>query len=134
MFPISGEIFYSLSLTFMYCWPFNYLSDTSYLDCALCFHTVNRAFSQTVMTLGQGCPNLVLEGHCPAVFSSSLPQHTCKFLVCLMTFKLIKTLISRFRCVYLELELNSAGQNLDFEQKAEKITFLSKTIFRSDSV
>jgi len=27
-------------------------------------------------TLTQGCQNFVLEGHCPACFSSNLPQHT----------------------------------------------------------
>ncbi|KAI2652911.1 Sterile alpha motif domain-containing protein 12 [Labeo rohita] len=27
--------------------------------------------------VGQGCPNSVLEGRCPAEFSSNLPQHTC---------------------------------------------------------
>ncbi len=28
-------------------------------------------------SLKQGCPNSVLEGRCPAEFSSNLPQHTC---------------------------------------------------------
>lgn len=39
--------------------------------------------------LCQGCPNSVLEGHCPTEFSSNCPQHTdWKFLVCLIRARL----------------------------------------------
>ncbi len=53
----------------------------------------------------QGSSNLILEGLCPAEFSSNLPQHTCLEVSSIPS----KTLISCFRCVWLELELNSAG-------------------------
>ncbi len=56
-------------------------------------------------TLGQGSSNLILEGRSPAEFSSNLPQHTCLEVSSIP----IKTLISCFRCVWLGLELNSAG-------------------------
>ncbi len=46
----------------------------------------------------QGCLILLLEGCFPAEFSSNTPEWT--FLV------ILKTLISRFGCVLLELELN----------------------------
>ncbi len=45
--------------------------------------------------LNQGCPNWVLEGRCPAEFSSNLPQHTCMEDSSMPS----KTLISCFRCV-----------------------------------
>ncbi len=57
-----------------------------------------------VITLDQGSPNLILEGRCPVEFSSNLDQHTC------LEFSSIrKYLISWFRCVWLGLQLNSAG-------------------------
>ncbi len=55
--------------------------------------------------LDQGSSNLILEGRCPAEFSSNLPQHTCMEVSSIAS----KTLISCFRCVWLGLELNSAG-------------------------
>ncbi len=55
--------------------------------------------------LEQGSSNLILEGRCPAEFSSNLPQHTCLEVWSIPS----KTLISCFRCVWLGLELNSAG-------------------------
>ncbi len=51
------------------------------------------------------CPNSVLEGRCPAEFNSDFPQHTC----CVVSRMPSKSLISCFRCVWLGLELNSAG-------------------------
>ncbi len=45
--------------------------------------------------IDQGCPNSVLEGRCPAEFSSNLPQHTCLEASSMPS----KTLISCFRCV-----------------------------------
>ncbi len=44
--------------------------------------------------LGQGSPNLILEGQCPAEFSSNLPQLTSREVL-----SIPKTLISCFRCV-----------------------------------
>ncbi len=55
--------------------------------------------------LDQGSSNSILEGLCPAEFSSNLPQHTCLEVSSIPS----KTLISCFRCVWLGLELNSAG-------------------------
>ncbi len=55
--------------------------------------------------LVQGCPNLVLEGRCPAEFSSNLPQHTCREVSSVPS----ESLISWFRCVWLGLDLNFAG-------------------------
>ncbi len=55
--------------------------------------------------LNQGSSNLILEGQCPAEFSSNLPQHTCLEVSSIPS----KSLISCFRCVWLGLELNSAG-------------------------
>ncbi len=49
----------------------------------------------------QGSSNLSLEVQSAAEFSSNPP--TCDFLM------ILKTLISMLRCVWLELELNSAG-------------------------
>ncbi len=60
---------------------------------------------QCSVTLGQGCLNSVLEGQCPAEFRSNLPQHTCREVSSMPS----KSLISWFRCVWLGLELNSAG-------------------------
>ncbi len=45
--------------------------------------------------LDQGSSNLILEGLCPAEFSSNLPQHTCLEVSSIPS----KTLISCFRCV-----------------------------------
>ncbi len=59
--------------------------------------------------LNQGCPNLVLKGHCPAEFSSYMPQHTCLEVSRMPS----KSLMSWFRCVWLVLELNSVGPSLD---------------------
>ncbi len=47
------------------------------------------------LALQQGCPNSVLEGRCPANFSSNLPQHTCWEVSNMPS----KSLISCFRCV-----------------------------------
>ncbi len=55
--------------------------------------------------LEQGSSNLILEGWCPAEFSSNLSQHTCLEVSSIPS----KSLISCFRCVWLGLELNSAG-------------------------
>ncbi len=55
--------------------------------------------------LDQGSSNLILEGRCPAEFSSNLPQNSCLEVSSIPS----KTLISCFRCVELGLELNSAG-------------------------
>ncbi len=55
--------------------------------------------------LRQGSPNLILEGRCPAEFSSNLSQHTWLEVWSIPS----KSLISCFRCVWLGLELNSAG-------------------------
>ncbi len=49
----------------------------------------------SLFPIKQGCPNSVLEGRCPAVFSSNLPQHTCMEVSSMPS----KTLISCFRCV-----------------------------------
>ncbi len=53
----------------------------------------------------QGSSDLIPEGWCPAEFSSNTPQHTCLEVSSMPS----KTLISCFRCVWLGLELNSAG-------------------------
>ncbi len=57
------------------------------------------------ISLNQGSSNLILEGRCPAEFSSNLPQNTCLEVSSMPS----KSLISCFRCVWLGLELNSAG-------------------------
>ncbi len=44
--------------------------------------------------LEQGSSNLILEGRCPAEFSSNLPQHTC------LEVSSSKSLISCCRCVW----------------------------------
>uniref|UniRef100_A0A672Q0L6 Ankyrin repeat and SOCS box containing 1 n=1 Tax=Sinocyclocheilus grahami TaxID=75366 RepID=A0A672Q0L6_SINGR len=41
----------------------------------LCRITIRKIMGKK--RLAQGCPNSVLEGRCPAEFSSYLPQHTC---------------------------------------------------------
>ncbi len=64
-----------------------------------------KLVSRCIKHLKQGSSNLILEGRCPAEFSSNLPQHTCLEVSSIP----IKTLISCFRCVWLGLELNSAG-------------------------
>ncbi len=48
-----------------------------------------------ISSLDQGSPNLILEGLCPAEFSSNLPQHTSLEVSSIPS----KTLISCFRCV-----------------------------------
>ncbi len=55
------------------------------------FLDLRKAFD----TLNQGSSNLILEGRCPAEFSSNLPQHTCMEVSSIPS----KTLISCFRCV-----------------------------------
>ncbi len=55
--------------------------------------------------LEQGSLHSVLEGRGPAEFSSNLPQHTCLEVSSILS----KTLNSWFSCVWLGLELNSAG-------------------------
>ncbi len=64
-----------------------------------------RSVSQQLDCLYQGCPNSVLKGQCPAEFRSNLPQHTCHEVSSMPS----KSMISWFRCVWLGLELNSAG-------------------------
>ncbi len=54
--------------------------------------------------LHQGWGTLILEGHSPAEFSSNPEKPWKKIPNCIL-----KTLISCFRCVWLGLELNSAG-------------------------
>ncbi len=73
-------------------WLFLHVWDLVLADCLL--HCV----------LVQGSTNLILEGRCPAKFSSNLPHHTC-----LEVSSIPKSLISCFRCVWLGLGLNSAG-------------------------
>ncbi len=51
----------------------------------------------------QGSSNLTLEVQSAAEFRSNPDQTTCDFLM------IVKTLISMLRCVWLGLELNSAG-------------------------
>ncbi len=46
-------------------------------------------------SLTQGSSNLILEGRCPAEFSSNLPQHACLKVSSIPS----KSLISCFRCV-----------------------------------
>ncbi len=64
-------------------------------------HSVVTQLDHSVV---QGSSNLILEGRCSAKFSSNLPQPTC-----LGVSSMPKSLISCFGCVWLELELNSAG-------------------------
>ncbi len=52
------------------------------------------ANSPDLNPIEQGSSNLILEGRCPAEFSSNLPQHTC-----LEVSSIPKTLISCFGCV-----------------------------------
>ncbi len=66
---------------------------------------VASALWHHLICIDQGCPNSVLEGRCPAEFSSNLPHHTCKEASSMPS----KSLISFFRCAWLGLELNSAG-------------------------
>ncbi len=56
-------------------------------------------------TLQQRWGTLILEGHSPAEFSSNPEKNRKKT----KTNCILKTLISWFRCVWLGLELNSAG-------------------------
>ncbi len=65
----------------------------------------SQPFDYESDSLTQGSSNLILEGRCPVEFSSNLPQHTCLEVSSIPS----KTLINCFRCVWLELELNSAG-------------------------
>ncbi len=58
---------------------------------------LTSTISLSVRRLGQGCPNSVLEGQCPAEFRSNLPQHTCHKVSSMSS----KSLISWFRCVWL---------------------------------
>ncbi len=52
-------------------------------------------YQSHIYSLTQGCPNSVLEGRCPAEFSSNLSQHTCIEVSSMPS----KSLISCFRCV-----------------------------------
>ncbi len=65
----------------------------------------SQPFDYESDSLTQGSSNLILEGRCPVEFSSNLPQHTCLEVSSIPS----KTLINCFRCVWLALELNSAG-------------------------
>ncbi len=56
------------------------------------------------LALNQGWGTLILEGPSPAEFSSNPEKPWKKITNCIL-----KTLISWFRCVWLGLELNSAG-------------------------
>ncbi len=61
------------------------------------------------VSVGQGCPTLLLVIECPAKFSSNSNQKNTPAL----NFQVIlETLISCFRCVWLKLELNFAGQTI----------------------
>jgi len=60
-----------------------------------CESSFNGIFLLMADYEGQGSPHLMLEGRCPAQFSSNLPQHT--YLQ--VSSKPRKTLISWFRCV-----------------------------------
>ncbi len=60
---------------------------------------------QTTWQFNAGVTKLGPGGQCPAEFSSNLPQHTCLEVWSIPS----KSLISCFRCVWLGLELNSAG-------------------------
>ncbi len=62
----------------------------------------------SIIYLQLGSPNLILEGLCPAEFSSNLPQHTSLEVSSIPS----KALISCFRCVLLGLELNFASHLL----------------------
>ncbi len=57
----------------------------------------------------QGCPNSVLEGRCPAEFSSNPNQTHLKQLIKL----LLGTLEASMQVCWGKLELNSAGPSLD---------------------
>lgn len=52
-----------------------------------------------------GCPNSILEVYCPVEFGSNFPQHTCLEVSNMPS----EALITLFWCVWLGLELNSAG-------------------------
>ncbi len=65
-------------------------------------------------------------GPCPAEFSSNLPQHTCMEASSMCS----KTLISCFRCVWLGLELNSAGHQPSRTISGEPWFTRSSRIFR----
>ncbi len=59
-----------------------------------------------LVALNQGCLTLLLAIDCPAKFSpnSNIPASNCRGI--------LNTSISFFRCVWLELELNFAGQSI----------------------
>ncbi len=70
-------------------------------------HVRNESFLKylTIIWLHQGSSNLSLEGQSAAEFNAS-PDQTHLPVIFLM---ILKTLISMLRCVWLGLELNSAG-------------------------
>ncbi len=89
-------------------------------------------FVTMFISFGQGSPDSVLEGQCPAEFSSNLPQHTCLDVSRITS----KTLISWFRCVWLGLRLNSAGHwfcEFMLIQKSTYTWFLMLCSYLNDS-
>ncbi len=65
---------------------------------------VTNILQNIFFCVNQGWGTLILEGHSPAEFSSNPEKPWEKIPNCIL-----KTLISCFRCVWLGLELNSAG-------------------------
>ncbi len=75
----------------------------------------------------QGYPKSVLEGHCPAEFSSNLPQHTCLEVSSIPN----KILIGRFRCLIgdgAELCRTVALQEQDWAPALVHILYSSITV------
>ncbi len=98
---VEGEISKSLPI---FLWGTLFLN-ISIIFSRICWQTGDPRPIFAPKGLDQGSSNLILEGRCPAEFSSNLPQHTCLEVWSIPS----KTLISCFRCVWLGLELNSAG-------------------------
>ncbi len=75
----------------------------------------------------QGYPKSVLEGHCPAEFSSNLPQHTCLEVSSIPN----KILIGLFRCLIgdgAELCRTVALQEQDWAPALVHILYSSITV------
>ncbi len=84
------------ALYFFYCKYNKEFCSTIKYDYTIFFPVWHYIF-MTFYPLCQGSPHSVLEGWCPAEFSSNLPQHTCLEVSSIPS----KTLISWFRCVWL---------------------------------
>ncbi len=69
--------------------------------------------------LHQGWGTLILEGHSPAEFSSNPEKPWKKIPNCIL-----KTLISCFRCVWLGLEINSAGTPALRDQRSPPLSYI----------